>query len=1132
MGSETIVVESGAENQTQEEQNLEPIIPEIINETTNETEIIEIPEIINETLILGENATGNISVQLKQYKAVINKPVKWIKIINLGNSSELSSEDIENLNFEIPKQAEEIEVKTEDEITESLEQAEEYEQDLSRDENKKEIASGGITGFVVSDYEGEGIITQAWNWFLGLFSQGITGNVIEEIDVENQISETSDSKIVDVSSIVEENNLESIAVEYITPGPIANETILEQGKRIIVSSEDEFNYTDILAYTLLDNTIPLESPSQIKLYWYATYEDAVKYGFVDNTNNESVEELEVNQTQETEEIAGPEQEIQQQTAEENSQEIVEEEDTSENITSNQTQEQVQEQAQEQQITEENAEAGQEEKQEEQEESEPEESETQETEESSEGGGITGEVISDYEGEGIITRAWNWFLGLFSQGITGNIIEEVQEVESENSNNNRENITGLELNESEKGFEITYGADELTKELIKIEINFTAYDLDEDGNVDYLEWNVPHLSLQIYDLFVGATLSNITREGNSYHLTVDSSQAPYDTLVSYWNFDVDWEDRFPTGKVGNAIFLDGAGDYISLASPVSAVNLASNYSVSMWIKPANLVTTGTLFHNVLSSSNLTAIMIYNAGIRAGMYNGTGYQFKASSSNLANTNWHHIVTTYNGSTLSMYLDNVLQTGTNALSTGTTVGARIGLNTAGTSAFNGSIDEAIIFNRTLSLDEITSLYNLGVSGLHNNITGGNVLDMRFEGNFTDVSPTVNSGVPVISTSAYDYSIYDEDATYTDGAYNGDGRFDNGLICDGSNDYLSTDNTFWQPANNTDKNMTWSFWMKGGSAPEIGTLMVYGLGSSSVGYPRLFYYPSTGRLRIQFLSLVTGTCSGYTATNAIPIGEWHQVSMVVGTSNIQFYVDGSASGSAITCAGNYSRSYNDARSINSFQLCKAGGGLAYYNGSMDEIMIFNTSLTSAQISAIYNNQSVRYKNPGTVTPIAQTISAGNNRVNLSLTGYKRLLGSNISARINYYNNTNLLGTTDYQNITDFSTDSAGNTVSSNIFYINENANNLTVDLQLQAGTNLFYSPIITQLANLSGVSEAVVINVSFVSPTTQTGNYSQNWIYANISLSNTNGNTIYLYNMSGLVNSSSLLEINFTSLTLELII
>jgi len=43
--------------------------------------------------------------------------------------------------------------------------------------------------------------------------------------------------------------------------------------------------------------------------------------------------------------------------------------------------------------------------------------------------------------------------------------------------------------------------ELEKKLIKVPVEFEAYDLDEDGNVDYIEWIVPYLSEQVYEFVI-------------------------------------------------------------------------------------------------------------------------------------------------------------------------------------------------------------------------------------------------------------------------------------------------------------------------------------------------------------------------------------------------------------------------------------------------------------------------------------------------------------------------------------------------------------------------------------------------------------------------------------------------------
>ena len=129
------------------------------------------------------------------------------------------------------------------------------------------------------------------------------------------------------------------------------------------------------------------------------------------------------------------------------------------------------------------------------------------------------------------------------------------------------------------------------------------------------------------------------------------------------------------------------------------------------------------------------------------------------------------------------------------------------------------------------------------------------------------------------------------------------------------------------------------------------------------------------------------------------------------------------------------------------------YLNGSIDEIMIFNTTLTAAQVLSIYNNQSSRFMTQGTQDINNQSymnITAGNNRVNITTT-MASLLGSNISMYIGYFEDGNwYYPSFDYQQ----------NVVSGvvNTFNITINTTGISIDYIYNAGnlTNPFYSPLI----------------------------------------------------------------------------
>jgi hypothetical protein len=84
-----------------------------------------------------------------------------------------------------------------------------------------------------------------------------------------------------------------------------------------------------------------------------------------------------------------------------------------------------------------------------------------------------------------------------------------------------------------------------------------------------------------------------------------------------------------------------------------------------------------------------------------------------------NWHFAVFTRDNNNLSMYIDGVLQKsqpvygnlGNRSFAIG-----RSKISSDSTRYFNGSIDEVLIFNRSLSSDEISQLYNSG-NGLYAN-------------------------------------------------------------------------------------------------------------------------------------------------------------------------------------------------------------------------------------------------------------------------------------------------------------------------------------------------------------------------------------------------------------------------------
>jgi hypothetical protein len=101
------------------------------------------------------------------------------------------------------------------------------------------------------------------------------------------------------------------------------------------------------------------------------------------------------------------------------------------------------------------------------------------------------------------------------------------------------------------------------------------------------------------------------------------------------------------------------------------------------------------------------------VEVAFYNSNAILYRASSTSTFNDNqWHHAVGTFDGSNLRIYVDGNLQgslvTTTQVYypATGAAAIGRDGDNNTG--YFSGLIDEVRIYNRALTADEVTDLYN----------------------------------------------------------------------------------------------------------------------------------------------------------------------------------------------------------------------------------------------------------------------------------------------------------------------------------------------------------------------------------------------------------------------------------------
>ena len=168
----------------------------------------------------------------------------------------------------------------------------------------------------------------------------------------------------------------------------------------------------------------------------------------------------------------------------------------------------------------------------------------------------------------------------------------------------------------------------------------------------------------------------------------------------------------------SVDFDGTNDYVDLGTS-SSLNPSSSLTLSTWIY-LNGSGTGSL-PTIYSSSKDSAgsaggIALAYTASKIRFYLDTtgssGWVYAETDSSPNTGQWYHVLGTWNGSTVTLYVNGSAQTTTASASTigyNTDFPATIGRYSS--NYFQGLVDEVALFNTALSSSDITAIYNSGV-------------------------------------------------------------------------------------------------------------------------------------------------------------------------------------------------------------------------------------------------------------------------------------------------------------------------------------------------------------------------------------------------------------------------------------
>lgn len=430
-----------------------------------------------------------------------------------------------------------------------------------------------------------------------------------------------------------------------------------------------------------------------------------------------------------------------------------------------------------------------------------------------------------------------------------------------------------------------------------------------------------------------------------------------------------------GKYGKALSFNGSNSKVSLGTSDN-LRITGPFSITAWVYIDTVPDTNRHEADILSHV-LDVTSNGNWTFHIGTYNGQNTNLVFSwhdgswhdaigTSQVGTSAWKHVAVTYNGATMTMYIDGKAD-GTPACNISTsgsgfnnTIGTSF--NTAGAYYFDGMIDEVRMYNRALSAAEVAKLYGSGSAKFKTPDNRGLVGYWSF-----------NEGT---STKAMDYSGKGNTGTITNATWV-DGKLGEALRFDGNGDYIRLPLEAYSFVSGGNE-ITMGGWFKGSMIQSMIRFQPTGIVYIVLGW---------GTTNPLAIISTDGATNGVEIDGNVQDGNWHYVAMTWKRNTIngfKIYVDGvvtnqrNSADVALPTLTNQNPPY----------LGSYIGSSEYTNGLIDDVRIYNRELSAAEIQGLYQSGAQKINSSQNVT---------NSTLDSSLVGLWSFNGPDISGATAY---------------------------------------------------------------------------------------------------------------------------------------